>query len=144
MRKEPLAIATTVAALVLVLTACRSGVVTNVVDGDTVDVNAVRVRVQGIDTPERGECGYAEAKARVQQLVGGRSVVVINGGGDKFDRYGREIGYITFDQKDLGTILISEGLAKARYDSLDGYGWHRRQSEYRLLDAATPQLCGGW
>jgi len=33
--------------------------VTSVVDGDTVDVsNGERIRIIGIDTPERGECGY--------------------------------------------------------------------------------------
>lgn len=142
MRKGYVITAVVLAALALV--GCRGGTVNYVVDGDTLDVDGIRVRLQGIDTPERGECGFNEAKARVQQLVGWQSVVVINGGGDQTDRYGREIAYITFNQQDLGTILIAEGLAKARYDDLDGYSRHGRQDEYRALDARTPQLCGGW
>jgi hypothetical protein len=41
----------------------------NVVDGDTVDVRTIglgtteRVRVIGIDTPERGECGFGPASS---------------------------------------------------------------------------------
>jgi len=57
------------------------------------------------------------------------------------DRYGRELAYIRRNDFDLGTVLISEGLAHARYDSLDGYSQHPLQEEYRALDAATPNLC---
>lgn len=44
---------------------------------------------------------------------------------------------------DLGDVLLRYGLAKARYDSLDGYGWHERQDLYRSIDAATPDPCSG-
>ncbi|MFZ4667741.1 MAG: thermonuclease family protein [Microthrixaceae bacterium] len=133
------------AALIVVLVVaggCRAGVVTNVVDGDTVDVDGVRVRLQGIDTPERGQCGYAEATNRVRQLVDGRNVLVVNGGGDERDRYGREIGYVIVDERDVGTALVAEGLAIARYDGLDGYPRHRNQDLYRWLDGASPNRCG--
>jgi endonuclease YncB( thermonuclease family) len=126
----------------LVVSGCRSGQVTYVVDGDTLDVDGITVRVQGIDTPERGQCGYSEAKNRVAQLVSGRKVLVANGGGDTVDRYGREIAYVLWEGQDLGTILIAEGLAKARYDDLDGYDRHNLQDRYRSLDAATPNRCG--
>jgi len=53
--------------------------VTNVVDGDTLDLSTGdRVRLIGIDTPEFGECGAAEATAFVTELVADRSVAVIN------------------------------------------------------------------
>ena len=40
----------------------ETGVVTHDVDGDTIDVEGVgRIRVIGIDTPERGACGYDSA-----------------------------------------------------------------------------------
>lgn len=130
-----------VAALALVAGGCRSGVVTYVVDGDTLDVDRVRVRVLGIDTPERGQCGYAEAKARLRALVGGRRVTVVPAKGPARDRYGRELGYVDRNGLDAGRVLIAEGLAHARYDSLDGYGYHPRQNDYRRLDAATRNRC---
>src|SRR5688572_24106226 len=50
-----------------------SGVVTRVVDGDTLDVRGsgsrIRVRVLGIDTPERGECYFGPASARARSLA---------------------------------------------------------------------------
>src|SRR5688572_14560836 len=38
-----------------------SGPVTYIVDGDTLDINDVRVRLALVDTPERGEIGYQPA-----------------------------------------------------------------------------------
>ncbi len=94
------------------------------------------------DTPERGECGYDEATALVQQLVGGQGVVVLwNQGRQETDRYGRELGYVHRNDFDLGEVLLRFGLAKARYDSCDGYGWHEREDLYRSIDAATPDPC---
>ena len=41
---------------------CFSGIVTEIVDGDTLDVNNVRIRLTLVNTPERGESGYQEAR----------------------------------------------------------------------------------
>lgn len=128
-------------ALALLASGCRIGVVNYVVDGDTVDVDGVRVRIVGIDTPERGQCGYAEAKNRVAQLVLNQQVTVVDVGQGK-DRYGRELGYIDRrDGLDVGRTLIAEGLAVARYDSLDGYPKHPRQDDYRALDRQQKSIC---
>ena len=53
------------------------GTVTHIVDGDTLDVAleccecipTFRVRLLAIDTPERGECYYSEAKAALGAMV---------------------------------------------------------------------------
>jgi endonuclease YncB( thermonuclease family) len=134
------AITLVVAAMALV-SGCRLGTVTYVVDGDTLDVDGRRIRIQGIDTPERGKCGFQDAKERLSQLVGGRRVIVKNGGGDTVDQYDREIAYIQWDGLDLGTVLIGEGRAKARYDGLDGYDRHELQDRYRSLDQRVPDRC---
>ncbi|WP_298885193.1 thermonuclease family protein [uncultured Serinicoccus sp.] len=111
-----------------------------IVDGDTVDVsNGARIRIAGIDTPERGECGYDEAGARMMELARDRQAVLVLAGADSIDRYGRLIRYLDVDGRDVGLTLIQEGLATARYDSRDGYGWHDREAEYVAADAASPQ-----
>ena len=47
------------------------------------------------------------------------------------------------DGKDLGTLLINRGLAVARYDSRDGYGFHRQENKYHYLDAKQGRdVCG--
>jgi hypothetical protein len=113
-------------------------VVTAVVDGDTIDVNGQRVRVIGIDTPEVGQCGYAEAARAMTALVGGRTVTLTSvDTKDNRDRYDRLLRYVDVAGTDAGLALIQAGLAIARYDSRDGYGYHPREPAYIAADTTT-------
>jgi endonuclease YncB( thermonuclease family) len=47
---------------------CFNGTVTEVVDGDTLDVNKVRIRLALIDAPEKNESGHSEARHFVDSL----------------------------------------------------------------------------
>jgi micrococcal nuclease len=121
--------------------------VTNIVDGDTIDVRSStgtteRVRIIGIDTPERGECGFAEAAAALRQTIGDRPVTLTPGARDDRDRYGRILRYVDVGDTDAGLKLIQDGYAVARYDSRDGYGKHTREDAYVAADAATSHRCG--
>jgi endonuclease YncB( thermonuclease family) len=112
-----------------------------VVDGDTVYVSTGdKIRLIGIDTPERGECGYQEATDRLAQLVDGRTIALEAGARDDVDKYGRLLRYVIVDGVDAGGILISEGLAKPRYNSTDGYGAHPREAEY-AAEARPSPMC---
>ena len=121
--------------------------VTHVVDGDTVDVVGAdgrreEVRIIGIDTPERYECGFSEAGAALTAMVEGRQVTLQPGAQSDRDRYRRLLRYVDSDAGDAGLALIEQGLAIARYDSRDGYGRHPREDAYVAADAATPDPCG--
>ena len=73
--------------------AAATWTVTAVVDGDTVDVRqgelTDRVRVIGIDTPERGECGYEQATDVLAGHVLRQDVVLVPGARDDRDSYDR-------------------------------------------------------
>jgi endonuclease YncB( thermonuclease family) len=113
--------------------------VTRVIDGDTVDVSdGSRIRLIGIDTPERGECGYAQATKYLEGLVGVKAVVLVAGARDDVDRYGRLLRYVEVDGVDANFEMIIAGLAIARYDSRNGYGRHDREDQYVYADNATP------
>jgi endonuclease YncB( thermonuclease family) len=118
----------------------------HVVDGDTIDVRAAdgteeRVRIVGIDTPERGECGFGEASSAMSRLVLGEQVDLVAGARDDRDRYGRILRYVDVGGVDAGLSLIQQGLAIARYDSRDGYGRHDREAAYVAADQATDAVC---
>ena len=71
----------------------QQGKVIKVVDGDTFDILdeniTTRIRLFGIDSPERGQAFNKRAKAFTDSLVAGKHVrIVIR---DK-DRYGRTVG----------------------------------------------------
>jgi endonuclease YncB( thermonuclease family) len=121
--------------------------VVSVTDGDTLDVvdSAGRretVRVIGIDTPERGECGYSEAGAALAGRVVDRDVQLSPGAVDDRDRYGRILRYVDADGGDAGLAMLQGGFAIARYDSRDGHGAHPREQTYVSTDQATPHICG--
>lgn len=118
--------------------------VERVIDGDTVVMRGgEHVRLIGIDTPERGECGFDEATERLSQLVSDTDgpTVLVPGARTDRDRYDRLLRYVDLPSGDAGLTLIQEGLAVARYDSRDGYGAHPRETTYVDADAASPNLC---
>ena len=109
-----------------------------VIDGDTIVVaDGSRVRMIGIDTPERGECGFAEARDHLIALIGAGPVRLVPGARTDTDRFGRLLRYVEVGEIDTNYEMIASGHAIARYDGLDGYGRHPRQDQYRATDAAV-------
>ena len=97
----------------------HTGVVTHVVDGDTIDVRLAsgkreRVRLIGIDAGERGACFAAQATQRARQLALSKQVVLRGDATqDTRDRYGRLLAYVWLPGgRDLGFQLIAGGFAK--------------------------------
>ena len=117
--------------------------VVHVVDGDTVDVSTGdRIRIIGIDTPERGECGYEAAADHLRSLVADTGVILVPGAPDDVDRYGRLLRYVdTSGGTDVGLAQITGQRAIARYDSRDGYGRHDREDQYVAADTRTVAGC---
>ena len=71
------------------------GIVKHIVDGDTLDINDIRVRLSLVNTPERGQEGYIEAKELVKNLcLNKKGEIDIDDGQRRGDRYGREIGIV--------------------------------------------------
>ena len=90
-----------------------TGLVTRVVDGDTIAVGGYgRIRLIGIDTPERGRRGFQEATERTRALCEGQVVRVEVCPVRSTDRYGRTRALISLpDGSLLNTRLLEEGLA---------------------------------
>lgn len=107
-----------VAALVIGLTCLAP--VERIVDGDTAVMRfgpeTAKVRIVGIDTPERGERGFEEATRAAQRAYEGRTATLTIGGA-KSRRQGRCVGQAVLDR--YGRVLARvEGwpAVVARYD----------------------------
>jgi endonuclease YncB( thermonuclease family) len=120
-------------------------VVTRVVDGDTVEIaSGKHVRLIGVDTPERGTCGYDAATGAMQQMVESRTVVLVNPDSvQDLDTYGRLLRFVDVGGRDAGFAQISSGRGKARYDSRDGYDPHPREDRYHRADRQHAGACEG-
>lgn len=120
--------------------ATESATFVAVIDGDTIETSAGTVRLIGIDTPERGECGHDEASATIGRLVssGAPVTLVLPPGQNDRDRYDRLIRFvITEAGVDLGLMQMESGNAVARYDSTDGYPAHPNEAAYHAAQIAT-------
>ena len=97
----------------------RHGKVVAVLDGDTIEIldsnnKTYRIRLSGIDCPEKAQAFGQKAKQFTSDLCFGKSVKVIV---HSTDRYGREIGDIVLSD---GTV-VNEELVGA------GFAWHYKQ-----------------
>lgn len=86
-----------------------------IVDGDTFDLNGVRIRLNGIDAPEYGQtCGSwkcgADALEALNTLVNSGPVTCQKMGDDG---YGRIIARCSVQGRDIGATMVSEGMAYA-------------------------------
>ena len=97
--------------------------VVKIVDGDTIDVDIdlgfymvtrQRLRINRIDTPERGQDGFHEATDRVKELCPVGSQVVVST--SKAGKFGRWIAEVTTTylghEINLSDQMLLEGLAK--------------------------------
>lgn len=122
------------------------GRIVGISDGDTVTLldasqRQYKIRLTGIDAPEKKMPFGQRSKEHLSDLIFSKDVQVET---EKLDRYGRTLGKILFDRKDINLAMINAGLA-----------WHykkyqREQSASdRLLyahaeDQARQQRIGLW
>lgn len=117
----------------------------SVTDGDTIETSIGTVRIIGIDTPERGECGHDEASTTIGRLVSGGDPVVLTlpDGENDQDDHGRLLRYVTAPSGlDIGLVQLESGNAIARYDSRDGYPAHPKEDEYHAAQIAQRDATG--
>ncbi len=87
--------------------------VAKVIDGDTLTLSdGNHVRLIGINTPEKSQFYYQEAKDKLTSLVEGKGVTLIK---DKTnnDRYGRLLRYVYLDGVFINEVMVEEGYAEA-------------------------------
>lgn len=90
-----------------------------VTDGDTISVlvdgQQVKVRLAGIDSPERKQPFGTQAKSHLASLVHEKDVKIASAGRD---RYGRTLGVVFVGETNVNEAMIASGFAwvYTRYD----------------------------
>ena len=97
------------------------------IDGDTIDVltddkETIRLRFNGIDTPERGQPFGNNATAFVSSTFGGQMVRLVTHGEDRYDRTIADI-YLPVDDPlvNLPDMFLNRELVRR------GLAWHYKQ-----------------
>ena len=88
-----------------------SGQVVSILDGDTIEVlhnnRAERIRLSGIDCPEKGQTYGQKAKHAASALVFGKEVTFQTYGKDKYGRTLAEV--LLSDGTNVNTVLVAGG-----------------------------------
>ena len=118
-------------------------------DGDTITVLAGgaerRVRLVGIDAPERGQPYGSAARRQLAARIGGRDVTVVERGTDS---YGRTLGRVTVAGVDANAGLVRDGYAwvyrrfenDASLIALEGEAKAARRGLWRGAEPVPPWL----
>lgn len=86
--------------------------VARVIDGDTFVLDdGRRVRLLGIDTPEKGKWYFDEATDRMRDLVEGKDVTLVKDLSET-DKYGRLLRHAYIGDQWINQIMIAEGYAR--------------------------------
>ncbi|GAB6008977.1 thermonuclease family protein [Dysgonomonas reticulitermitis] len=90
-----------------------SGKVVSVADGDTMtiltaDKKQIKIRMLGIDAPERGQDFGTVARQQLNNLCYGKTVIVEK---KDEDQYGRVLGVVYVDGMNVNEYMVRNGLA---------------------------------
>ena len=111
-----------------------TGKCTYVTDGDTIEVDGLgKIRMVGVNTPERGVEGYICSKRFVQKLCLNKEVSLDIDDSKYTDRYGRYLAVVIVDGKNLNEMLLKEGLAEVMYmppSEFYPYDWTSNSNGY--------------
>ena len=82
----------------------RKEKVTKVIDGDTfiTDKRKHPVRLANVNTPEKGQPGYGEAKEALKNLIQGQEVAIDTKARDK---YNRSVANVKIENKSVNKIM---------------------------------------
>jgi len=105
------------------------GKVISVLDGDTIEIlnghHADRIRLSGIDCPEKGQAFGNNAKHAASALAFGKEVTIQTHGHDKYTRT-------------LGDVILPDGMNLNQELVRQGWCWWYRK--YAPLDTALEKL----
>jgi len=92
--------------------------VLRIIDGDTIEVNLSgnkeTIRLLGMDTPERGEGLYLEAKEFLE-VIENQTVGLLRDWDDE-GKYYRKLRYVFYEGKNLNIEIVERGLAEVHYE----------------------------
>jgi endonuclease YncB( thermonuclease family) len=94
--------------------------VPRILDGDTIQIDATKIRLSGIDSPEKDQVCLDPAGERWACGIDARDELIAHAGGKPWtchisglDRYGRSLAACEVDGQDIGQWMVRSGWAMA-------------------------------
>ena len=91
----------------------HEGQITRVIDGDTLLIDQTTIRLSLVNSPERDEPGYSEAKDFASTVCPvGSNAEFIEDSWQPTDKYGRSLGLVYCNDMFLNELLLTNGHAE--------------------------------
>jgi len=134
-------------ALIRLFDESETRIAERIVDGDTIVAGGENVRLLGINTPERGEWLYSEAKEYLQERIFNKTIK-LEFGKERYDIYDRLLAYVFLNEENINLKIIENGYANPYFPSgKDEYSqsfydaWKKCVSEEKNLCEASKEKC---
>ena len=122
--------------------------VSRIIDGDTIELeDKSDVRLLGINSPEKGEQYYDEAKNFLKEKAENKTVF-LEYGKDKTDLYNRTLAYIFINGENINLDLVKNGYAnyyfpsgKDKYYPLFENAWEECLNNKKNLCESSESVC---
>ena len=89
------------------------GQITRVIDGDTLIIDQTTIRLSLVNSPERGEPGYQEARDFASTVCPvGSNAEFIEDSWQQTDKYGRSLGLVFCNDMFLNELLLTNNHAE--------------------------------
>ena len=90
----------------------HEGQITRVIDGDTLIIDLTTIRLSLVNSPERGELGYQEARDFASTICPvGSNAKFVEDSWQLTDKYGRSLGLVYCNDMFLNELLLTNGHA---------------------------------
>lgn len=123
--------------------------VTFIFDGDsleaTVGGHIEEVRLLGINAPEADECFGDEARDALDAELGHGEIVLVEGGGDDRDDFGRLLRYVSVDGRNVNETMLFNGHAVAVHGDhslADSFRFAVEEAAFAEIGMWNPAACG--
>ena len=114
--------------------------VDRIIDGDTIEINGSSVRLLGMNTPERNQRYYSEAKEFLEELVLNKTVR-LESGKEEYDRYGRLLAYIFLNGENINLKLVEEGFGNFYFPSGKDIHYNKFREAWDICIENNKNLC---
>lgn len=125
----------------------ESAIVERIIDGDTIEAGNKTIRLLGINTPERGEKYYEEAKDFLGTQILNKTII-LEYGKEREDKYHRTLAYVFLGKENINKKIIDTGFANYYFPSgRDKYypefkeAWEKCIRSNKNLCEASEDIC---
>jgi len=95
------------------MTLCITGKVTRIIDGDTISMKKQIIRLSLVNSPEKNQTGFSEAKSFTSKLCPIGSIITVDQDDKQpYDKYKRLVGKVFCGDKVLNSELLYSNHAR--------------------------------